>query len=241
MGSATRIGEAAAALPEEQRAERERPFWLELTRRRGWQRLADAGCGGGFHRRLLAKLGLQVVGFDRALVPLAPQRPGLVLAADVAAPALRPASFDGVLCLGNTVSLLPDRGAQRQALAALAALLRPGGLLVVQAEDAGVTAASGARLRARAVAGGGIHVRAYERRGHRVRMLVGVVQPGEDAAAEAVWLLPTSAARLAALARPFGLRETLLPPPPAGPEASWWLALETGPGGTTTRPDPPKG
>lgn len=215
-----------AALPEEQRRHREREFWGQLVAAHGWRLVADAGCGAGFHRRLLASSGVRTVGFDLALAPLIAGRGEPLAVADVLAPALRPRSFDAVLFVGNTLSLLGDRAAQRGALAALAALLRPGGMLLVQAEDAGSIVRDGAVVRTRTLDDGRVHVRAFERRGGRVRMLAGVVRPGEEAALEGVWLLPTTAARAATLARPLGLAPVPLPLPPGGAAASWWLGLQ---------------
>ena len=101
----------------------------------------------------------------------------------------------------------------------------PGGVLLVQAEDAGITVKDGPRLRTRMLPGGEVHVRAFERRGSRVRMLAGVANPDGDAALQGVWLVPTDASRLVALARPLGLERVELPTPPAGAPGSWWLAL----------------
>ncbi|MGV8041726.1 MAG: class I SAM-dependent methyltransferase [Thermoanaerobaculaceae bacterium] len=222
------IGSVAAALPERQRAERERPFWQALAMTHGWARVADAGCGGGFHLRLLRALGLEAFGFDLSLGPLLPRSEAPVLAADLLTPPLRTSSFDAVLCLGNTLSLLHDRTTQRRALAALGGLLRPEGMLVLQAEDAAVTVGAGARVRTRALPDGRIHVRAYERHGTRVRMLAGVVRPGEDAALEAVRILPTSASRIVTMARSLGLARVPLQPPTTGAVGTWWLALRAG-------------
>lgn len=216
-----------AALPEEQRRHREREFWEQLAAAHGWERVADAGCGAGFHRRILVSLGVRAVGFDLALAPLVAGRGEPLAVADVLAPALRPRSFDAVLFVGNTLSLLADRATQGQAFAALAALLRPGGMLVVQAEDAGSIVRDGAVLRTRALGDGRVHVRVFEGRGGRVRMLAGLVRPGEEAKLEGVWLLPTTAARAVALARPLGLVPVPLPLPPGGAAASWWLGLQT--------------
>lgn len=223
------IAKSAAALPERQRAERERPFWQVLAAAHGWRRVADAGCGGGFHLRVLRALGIWVVGFDLSPGTLPAPAEGPVVAANLLAPPLRAACFDAVLCLGNTLSLLPGRQAQRRALAGLSSLLKPGGMLVLQAEDAAVTVAGGPRVRTRALPDGRIHVRAYERRGARVRMLAGVVRPGEDAPLEAVQLLPTSAAHVAAMARPLGLAPVSLAPPAPGAIGTWWLGLRTAP------------
>lgn len=223
------IGSQAAALPERERAQRERPFWQALAAAHGWARVADAGCGGGFHLRLLRALGLETFGFDLSLGALPPRTAAPVMVADLLAPPLRGSSFDAVLCLGNTLSLLGSRSMQCRALAVLGALLRPGGTLVLQAEDAAVTVATGARVRIRALPDGRVHVRAYERRGTWVRMLAGATRPGEDAPLEVVRLLPTSASRIATLARPLGLAPVPLQLPPTGAVGTWWLALRAGP------------
>jgi SAM-dependent methyltransferase len=224
MGQSDFAG-VAAALPEAARAEREWPFWETLVGRHGWRLVLDAGCGGGFHLRLLQRLGVRVAGLDMALTPLASQHKVPVLAGDLLTLPLRPACFDAVLCLGNTFSLLVDRDAQRKALRVLGELLVPGGVLLVQAEDAGTTVKDGPRLRTRVLPGGMVHVRTFERHGSRVHMLAGVAEPGGDAALQGVWLLPTDASRLASLARPLGLVELKLPTPPSGAPGSWWLAL----------------
>ena len=108
MGQSDFAG-VAAALPEAARADRERPFWETLVGQHAWRRVLDAGCGGGFHLRLLQGLGVRAVGLDLALTPLTSQRGAPVLAGDLLALPLRPACFDAVLCLGNTFSLLADR------------------------------------------------------------------------------------------------------------------------------------
>ena len=224
MGQSDFAG-VAAALPEAARAERERPFWETLVRQHAWRLVLDAGCGGGFHLRLLQGLGVRAVGLDLALTPLTSQRGAPVLAGDLLALPLRPARFDAVLCLGNTFSLLADRDCSATGVAGA------GGVAGARRDAAGAGGRrrdhrrDGPRLRTRVLPGGAVHVRAFERRGSRVRMLAGVADPGGDAALQGVWLLPTDAARLASLARPLGLVEVELPTPPAGAPGSWWLAL----------------
>jgi SAM-dependent methyltransferase len=217
---------SAASLPTDERSRREAPFWQRLAADLGWETVVDAGCGAGFHVRLLRALGVRVHGCDLALdALLAGERHG-VAAGDLLAPPLRAGAADAVLCLGNTFSLLPSRSAQRQALASLATLLRPGGTLLLQGEDAAAAVADGPLLRTRSLADGSVHVRAFERRGARVRMLAGAAAPGAEAPLHGVWLLPTNAASLARLARPLGLRPAALPVKPPGDAVTWWVLLQ---------------
>lgn len=214
--------EAAAALPTGERAARERPFWQALIGAWGWRRVADAGCGAGFHLELLRGLGVAATGFDLAVAAL--PRHGGAVAGDLLAPPLRPRAFDAALCLGNTLSLLADRSAQRRALAALAGLVRPGGVVVLQGEDAGALVRQGAVARTRQLESGGTHVRVFERRGWRVRMLAGVANGSRASLAEA-WLVPTAADDVVRAARSLGLRRVGLPAQPPGSDVGWWVAL----------------
>jgi SAM-dependent methyltransferase len=216
----------AAALPQADRAARESQFWRSLATAWGWRAVLDAGCGAGFHVRLLRTLSVQAVGFDLAPAALLAAPRGLVLASDLLLPAVRPHAFDAVVCLGNTISLLAHRHAQGRALRMLASALRPGGILLLQGEDAGALVDAAPQARLRALGDGSSHLRVFHRRGRRVEMLAGVARPGEDTALVINWLLPTSPARLHPLARQSGLTAVDLPaPPPAGPPCSWWLAL----------------
>ena len=215
----------AAALPQANRNARERPFWAAVTERWRWRRVADAGCGSGFHLALLRDLGVDVFGFDLVLATLPHAPRGAVAAGDVLAPPLRPGAFDAVLCLGNTISLLPDRAGQRRAVAGLAALLRPGGVLLLQGEDAARNVAAGPCVRTRRIDADTVHVRVFERRGRRVRMLAGVVPVAGEASLGETLLLPTDAASVTRVARAIGLRVGVLPTRPPGGGASWWLAL----------------
>ena len=219
-----RWARGAAALPTEERFNRELPFWRRLTSELGWRVVVDAGCGAGFHVKLLRSLDIAVTGFDFSLTSLlAGERHGVAVG-DLLAPPLATRT-DAVICLGNTMSLLPSRAAQRQALAALAAVLKPGGALLLQGEAAAAIVASSPIVRTRLLADGRVHVRAFERRGARVRMLAGVVAPGKEAPLEQAWMLPTAPAALTRLARPLGLRSAPLPVSPPGAGPTWWLLL----------------
>jgi SAM-dependent methyltransferase len=227
----------AATLPQAERRARELPFWSALAKRWGWHRVADAGCGAGFHLGLLRDLGVGAVGFDLALAALRAAPRHSVCAGDVLAPPVRPDAFDAVLCLGNTISLLPDRAAQRRALAVLAALLRPGGVLVLQGEDAARNVAGGPVVRTRRIDAETVHVRVFERRGRRVRMLASVAPTGGEAPVEETLLMPTSAATIRRTAGPLELSPVEIPAPPPGSGAAWWVALvKTGDGGRATAP-----
>jgi len=225
MSARDRWAGSAASLPTDERSKREAPFWQRLAADLGWHTVVDAGCGAGFHVKLLRGLSVRVTGCDLSLSALlAGERRGVAVG-DLLAPVLRPGAADAVICLGNTVSLLPSRDAQRRALEALASLLRPGGMLLLQGEDAAAVVAAGPLLRTRALADGAVHVRAFERRGARIRMLAGAAAPGAEAPLHGVWLVPTNPASLTRLARPLGLRPAPLPVDPPGAGATWWLLL----------------
>ncbi|MBZ5590056.1 MAG: class I SAM-dependent methyltransferase [Acidobacteriia bacterium] len=215
----------AAALPMAARAERERPFWKALAAAWGWRRVVDAGCGAGFHLGMLRGLGVHAVGFDASIAVLAEHRVANLAAGDLRTPPLRAGSFDAALCLGNTISLLPDRQGQRETLAALASLVRPGGVVLLQGEDAGELVSVGALVRTRRIDANTVHVRVFERAGRRVRMLAAVVRPGEEARLAVSWLLASSPASLAKLAPGLGLLPATLPLPGPGGGASWWAAF----------------
>jgi len=213
----------AASLPTAARAERERPFWRALVEAFDWRRVADAGCGAGFHVSLLRGLGVETFGFDVALSVL--KDVASAVAGDLENPPLRPAAFDAVLCLGNTISLLASREEQQRAVASLAALARPGGLVLVQGEDVGTLVARGPVVRTRQLEDGGLHVRVFERRGRRVQMLAGVVREGTESRLETALILPTNRRTALRLGRTRALKPVALPAHPPGGATTWWAAL----------------
>ena len=129
----------------ERRLAREVPFLARTLERAGARRVADVACGTGMHAIALAREGFRVTGFDpdARLLKEAAERGGqpgpgrawprslkwvrasFAGLSDAAAPGV----FQGVLCLGNSLALLPVEelpGALRN----MARLLAPGGVLV---------------------------------------------------------------------------------------------------------------
>lgn len=113
--------------------------WIEgtlgrLARERPARRALEVGPGSGVYLPTLADLFDEVTASDvepqylQHLEPLAVQRPNLTLIADdITATALEPASFDLVLC-SEVIEHLPE---PRAALDAIHGLLGPGGVLVL--------------------------------------------------------------------------------------------------------------
>jgi SAM-dependent methyltransferase len=102
----------------------------------GDARVVDVGCGTGQMPLYLARADREVVGADLCLASLrlgaaAARRFGLeqvrFVETDLHSPGLAPAAFDVVVCSG-VLHHTPD---PRRAFAALAALARPGGIVVV--------------------------------------------------------------------------------------------------------------
>lgn len=118
----------------------ELPFFVRLFQEHGVQRVLDAACGTGHHAIALARQGYAVVGADlsQAMVERARANAaaaGVDVAFDVAGLgelSTLGETFDAVLCLGNSLPHLLTAHAVADALADFAAVLQPGGLLVIQ-------------------------------------------------------------------------------------------------------------
>lgn len=123
------------------RLAREEAFFEQLFTPPGVARVLDAACGTGMHVVAFARRGLSCAGADLSPAMIEQARRN-VAAAGVSAPlavagfggiaAAIPGPFDAVTCLGNSLPHLPDDASLGRCLADFAALLRPGGLLVIQ-------------------------------------------------------------------------------------------------------------
>ena len=122
------------------RIARESPFFEAVFRRTAARRVLDVGCATGHHAARFAELGLEVVGADPSgeLLRIARERFGstprvsFVQAGFGDLRASVEGTFDVVTCVGNTLPHVPDDAALRGGLADVAAVLRPGGRLVLQ-------------------------------------------------------------------------------------------------------------
>ncbi|MBN1660659.1 MAG: class I SAM-dependent methyltransferase [Anaerolineae bacterium] len=122
----------------------ELPFFLSLFARAGVRRVLDSACGTGHHALALARHGYDVVGTDLSAAMVERARENAARAG-VEVPFVQASlgnlagieflvegKFDAALCLGNSLPHLLSYDAVSAALADFAAVLRPGGLLVVQ-------------------------------------------------------------------------------------------------------------
>lgn len=123
-----------------ERLEREGPFFQELFSRNSAHRVLDVGSATGGHVIHFAEMGLEAVGVDPSAEMV--RRAKTVAAGRTGARFLRAGfgelakkvggSFDVVTCLGNTLPHATTRRMLERALVDMAAVLRPGGLLVIQ-------------------------------------------------------------------------------------------------------------
>jgi ubiquinone/menaquinone biosynthesis C-methylase UbiE len=113
------------------------------------QRVLELGCGAGTYVRYLSQLGLRAVGIDYAVPSLVralerdPGHSGQYVAADGYELPFSAGCFDLVVCIG----VLQALGQPERLLHEIARVLRPGGLLVIEALNATALPALGRRLR----------------------------------------------------------------------------------------------
>jgi glycine/sarcosine N-methyltransferase len=123
----------------EARLAAEGPFLRSLLEEVGAVRVLDAACGSGGHALALAGWGYAAAGADisPAMISLA-QAKAAAAGQDVSfavagleeLPRRLTGPYDAVLCLGNSLPHLLSQTALIAALRGIAAVLRPGGLLV---------------------------------------------------------------------------------------------------------------
>ncbi len=123
----------------EKRLAHEAPFYRDLFAEVGVESVLDAACGSGRHAGMFHSWGLRVEGADISpgMIELCRARLGesdslrwQVRPFDQ--PADPPASFDAVVCVGNSLSLAPDAETIQRAVRAMLESVRPGGVCVIQ-------------------------------------------------------------------------------------------------------------
>jgi SAM-dependent methyltransferase len=128
----------AALVDWPKRLANEGPFFRRWFERVGARRVLDVACGTGHHAALFHSWGLDVEGADvePAMLAYCRAQHG---ASDMLRWAARsftgePPSgqFDAVVCIGNSLALVPDLSVVQQGLNHMLAALRPGGVCLVQ-------------------------------------------------------------------------------------------------------------
>jgi len=125
----------------ETRLAREGSFFEQLFGETGARRVLDVACGTGMHAIAFARGGRSCAGADLSPVMIGRARENAA-AAGVAVDfqvagfggcaAVWPDPFDAVTCVGNSLPHLPDDASLARCLADFAAVVRPGGTLVLQ-------------------------------------------------------------------------------------------------------------
>ncbi len=123
----------------EARLRSEAAFLRQLFERFRVRSVLDAACGTGQHAMEFARWGLEVTGTDlsRPMIDRARANAGALPVRFLVAGfgqhrQKSPGPFDAVTCLGNSLPHLLDAAALDEALADFRAVLRPGGLLLLQ-------------------------------------------------------------------------------------------------------------
>jgi glycine/sarcosine N-methyltransferase len=117
---------------------REAPFFSSQFEAHGVRRVLDVGCGSGMPTLTWAKWGLDVVGVDpdasmlaQAEVDAAGGSIAFVEGGFGGLEALGLGTFDAVTCTGNALPHVAGVEGLRAALADFAAVLRPGGIVIL--------------------------------------------------------------------------------------------------------------
>ncbi len=123
------------------RLAREEPFFRELFEDAGVRRLVDVGCGSGQHAIMFAGWGLDVAGVDPSESMLAQARDNAAAAGETGVrfieggfgeiEGLLGGGWDAVITLGNGLPHVDGADSLATTLADFAAVLRPGGVVVL--------------------------------------------------------------------------------------------------------------
>lgn len=121
------------------RLERETPFYRALFAKIDARSVLDVACGTGHHANMFHSWGLRVEGADvsPAMITHCRQRWGerdrlQWVERSFEQPHDPPGAFDAVVCIGNSLAIVPDLDAAEQVLSAMISAIRPGGVLVAQ-------------------------------------------------------------------------------------------------------------
>ncbi len=202
------------------RIRREEPIFQSLITDYGIRTVLDVGAGTGLHSILLARLGVAVTAIDTSPAMVdALRRNARTFGASITAQSMRmdslsprmTGSFDGVICLGNTIPHLQTEELLRRSLSEFLRVLRPGGTLVLQLLNFDTLDAGSALPKFSRTEGGVTFERAYERTATGVRLTVAIRgQTGEEPQSVSIDLNPFSSQTLmTALAR-VGFRRAAL-------------------------------
>ena len=198
------------------RLEREGPLLREMLERAPGNRVADLACGTGPHALYLAERGARVTASDLSEEMVAYARahrphPRITYTrADMRAVTGGP--WDLVLCLGNSLSLLPDFEAVADLLARIRTHLPPGGLFLLQVLNYEAASAQEPRHRVVRRRHGGADVVAVKslapEHGHTLLSLAffAFQEARHTSSAESAVLLHLTRAVLAGAAEKAGLR-----------------------------------
>jgi len=123
------------------RISRELPFLLKLMEEKGKGRILDLACGSGRHAIALAKKGFLVMGIDKSVEmikaaikysEIANVNVHFLVADMVDVDRVVEGPFDLILCLGNSLALLPRLKELRRLVASIYSLLGKNGVFLAQ-------------------------------------------------------------------------------------------------------------